>query len=51
MKLACRERLQRGRFVNLTISELTEEGHNTMASWRYPPPYDFYAASALLGFG
>jgi RimJ/RimL family protein N-acetyltransferase len=28
--------------VRLTISEMTEEGHNELASWRYPPPYDFY---------
>jgi RimJ/RimL family protein N-acetyltransferase len=28
--------------VRLTISEMTEEGRNELASWRYPPPYDFY---------
>jgi RimJ/RimL family protein N-acetyltransferase len=28
--------------VRLTISELTEEGHAELASWRYPPPFDFY---------
>jgi RimJ/RimL family protein N-acetyltransferase len=28
--------------VKLNISEMTEEGHVEMRSWRYPPPYDFY---------
>jgi [ribosomal protein S18]-alanine N-acetyltransferase len=28
--------------VKLTISELSQEGHTEMRSWRYPPPYDFY---------
>ena len=30
------------RFVSSRIAELTEEGHVELASWRYPPPYDFY---------
>jgi len=28
--------------VKITISELSQEGHVEMRSWRYPPPYDFY---------
>jgi RimJ/RimL family protein N-acetyltransferase len=28
--------------VKLTISEMVEEGFIAMASWRYPPPFDFY---------
>jgi ribosomal-protein-alanine N-acetyltransferase len=28
--------------VKITISELSEEGHAALRSWRYPPPYDFY---------
>jgi [ribosomal protein S18]-alanine N-acetyltransferase len=28
--------------VKITISELSQEGHAEMRSWRYPPPYDFY---------
>jgi [ribosomal protein S18]-alanine N-acetyltransferase len=30
------------RFVDLHISEMTEESHAAMRSWRYPPPFDFY---------
>jgi hypothetical protein len=33
--------------VRLTISEMTEEGHNELASWRYPPPYDFEGAGLI----
>ena len=28
--------------MKITISELSQEGHVEMRSWRYPPPYDFY---------
>ena len=28
--------------MKLTISEMLEEGFIAMASWRYPPPFDFY---------
>jgi len=28
--------------VKITISELSEEAHAALRSWRYPPPYDFY---------
>ena len=28
--------------MKLTISEMVEEGFIAMASWRYPPPFDFY---------
>jgi len=28
--------------VKITISELSEEGHAALRSWRYPPPYHFY---------
>jgi RimJ/RimL family protein N-acetyltransferase len=28
--------------VKLTISEMVEEGFIAMASWRYPPPFNFY---------
>jgi ribosomal-protein-alanine N-acetyltransferase len=28
--------------VEFTISEMTEELHLAMRTWRYPPPYDFY---------
>ena len=31
-----------GPFPKLTITEMTEERHVEMRSWRYPPPYDFY---------
>lgn len=30
------------RFAELTITEMSEESHVAMRSWRYPPPYDFY---------
>ena len=28
--------------MKITISELSQESHVEMRSWRYPPPYDFY---------
>lgn len=28
--------------MELTIEPATEETHRELASWRYPPPYDFY---------
>jgi len=28
--------------MELTIAPATEETHRELASWRYPPPYDFY---------
>jgi [ribosomal protein S18]-alanine N-acetyltransferase len=28
--------------MELTIKPATEETHRELASWRYPPPYDFY---------
>ena len=30
------------RFAELTITEMSEESHVAMRSWRYQPPYDFY---------
>ena len=30
------------RFAQLAIKEMSEESHDAMRSWRYPPPYDFY---------
>ena len=32
----------KGDFVKLTVAEMTEASWTAMASWRYPPPYDFY---------
>jgi len=28
--------------VEIRISEASEETHRLLATWRYPPPYDFY---------
>jgi hypothetical protein len=28
--------------VDLEIKPASAEAHELMASWRYPPPYDFY---------
>ena len=28
--------------MDFHITEMTEESHSEMRSWRYPPPYDFY---------
>jgi RimJ/RimL family protein N-acetyltransferase len=28
--------------VELRIAETSEETHELLAAWRYPPPYDFY---------
>jgi RimJ/RimL family protein N-acetyltransferase len=28
--------------VNLRIEPASEETHHLLATWRYPPPYDFY---------
>ena len=28
--------------MELTISEASAETHRLLATWRYPPPYDFY---------
>ena len=32
----------KARFAELTITEMSEESHVAMRSWRYQPPYDFY---------
>jgi RimJ/RimL family protein N-acetyltransferase len=32
--------------VKLTISKMLEESRIAVASWRYPPPYDFYDGDA-----
>jgi ribosomal-protein-alanine N-acetyltransferase len=44
-KLVNLVRLRRIRFtlaVELTIREASVETHRLLATWRYPPPYDFY---------
>jgi [ribosomal protein S18]-alanine N-acetyltransferase len=44
-KLVNLVRLRRIRFtlaVQLTIREASPESHLLLATWRYPPPYDFY---------
>jgi hypothetical protein len=35
----------------LRIEEANEETHLELASWRYPPPYDFNDSGAMAGSG